>query len=60
MLFTVSFINIKNKSGPSIEPCGTPADILATDELTPSIETYWILLSLNHDNNSPLMPDDVV
>ena len=37
------FINIKNKSGPKIEPCGTPKSIPIKDDLHPFNLIYCVL-----------------
>ena len=38
-----SFINNKNRSGPRIDPCGTPRLMLLGDELTPLYWAFYVL-----------------
>ena len=40
----VSLINMLNKRGPTIEPCGTPVLIDSIEELTSSICTHCLRL----------------
>src|SRR6218665_2088450 len=54
-----SLREIKNNSGPRIDPCGTPQVILEVIEVTPLTRTNWVLLfrySVNHDLTTPLIP----
>ena len=41
--FTISFIKTRKSNGPSIEPCGTPANIFDQSELTPGRITRCLL-----------------
>ena len=41
---TISFMNIKNNNGPSIEPCGTPALIDFQSDNTPGKTTLCLRL----------------
>ena len=41
----MSLIYIKNRSGPRVEPCGTPHWIESGFDLTFSTSTYCVLLS---------------
>ena len=40
---TISFIKTRKSNGPSIEPCGTPANIFDQSELTPGRITRCFL-----------------
>src|ERR1051325_11468272 len=42
-----SFIYIRNKSGPSTEPCGTPLFTVSHDDLLPLSNTHCLLF-FNH------------
>ena len=41
---TKSFMYILNKSGPKMEPCGTPVEIVTSFEIQLSNFTYYDLL----------------
>ena len=43
LVYGMSFIWIKNKSGPSIDPCGTPIVITRLSDAVPSISVYCCL-----------------
>ena len=42
--YTISFVYIKNKRGPNIEPRGTPVMTSDVSDDVPSISTYCVLL----------------
>ena len=52
----MSLIHIKNRSGPRIEPCGTPNWIESGFDLTFSTSTYCVQLSkpLERDITDPV------
>ena len=52
-----SFIYIKNRSGPSMEPCGTPALTLAQEEVYPLRTTLCFLFLKKFDNRFKRLPD---
>ena len=41
----ISFMYIKNKIGPKIDPCGTPAVISRYEDLLPLISVYCLRLN---------------
>ena len=43
LAFGMSFIYIKKRSGPSIDPCGTPVERGNRPDFTPSTSTYCFL-----------------
>ena len=56
----ISLMNIKNKMGPSTDPCGTPFFISRYSDVSCWNETSCpIVLALTHDNIFKLNSDDV-
>ena len=41
--FGRSFMRIKNRIGPDIDPCGTPQSISSREEFTPLIQVNYFL-----------------
>ena len=46
--FLISFMYIRNKSGPSIEPCGTPVVTFISFDLCCLYLTIWLLFPVNN------------
>ena len=51
-----SFIYIKNRSGPSMEPWGTPALTSAQEEVCPLRNTFCFLFLKKSDNRFKRLP----
>ena len=53
----ISFIYTKNRSGPSMEPCGTPAVMSAQEKVCPLRTTLCFLFLRKFDSRFKMLPD---
>ena len=54
--FGVSLINIRNRRGPSTQPCGTPHGTISLTGINESISVVWVRLNRYDENQSLTMP----